>query len=123
MKILVIDDSPFMRGIIQIALEAGGYEAVEVEPESLFEVLQVLHREKADLVLTDLEMPKCHGETIVRAIREDADLKETGILILTAHRSEELVERMNQWKVLGFLTKPLTPQGILDGVKAALSAR
>lgn len=118
MKILVIDDSSFMRGIIKLALDSGGYEAVGVDPESLFDVLQALHREKADLVLTDLEMPNCSGETVVRAIREDQDLKATPIMILTAHRSEDLQERMNQWGVAGFLTKPLTPQSILEGVQA-----
>ena len=118
MKILVIDDSPFMRGITKLALESGGFEALEVEPDSLFEVLQALHREKPDLVLTDLEMPHCSGETVVRAIREDQELKATPIMILTAHRSEDLLERMKQWGVLGYLTKPLTPQSILEGVQA-----
>jgi CheY-like chemotaxis protein len=118
MKILILDDSPFMRGIIKLALETGGYEAVDVEPTSLSDVLQALHREKPDLVLTDLEMPNCHGETVVQGIREDPELKDTPIMMLTAHRSEDLVARLSPWKVAGFLTKPLTPQSILEGVQA-----
>lgn len=119
MKVLVVDDSSFMRGIIKLALDSGGYEAIEADPESLFDVLQALHREKPDLVLTDMEMPKCHGETLVRTIREDPGLKETPIMILTAHSSEDLVERMHQWGVAGYLLKPLNSQGILEGIGAA----
>jgi DNA-binding response OmpR family regulator len=120
MKVLIIDDSSFMRGIIRVALESGGYKALELVPSSLLEVLDVLRREKPDLVLTDLEMPTCHGETLVRAIREDADLKATPILMLTAHGSRELEDRLKPWNLLGFLAKPIDAQGILEGVQAVL---
>lgn len=120
MRVLVIDDSPFMLGIVKVALGAGGYEVDEVDPACLFDVLQALHAHKPDLVITDLEMPQCHGESVVRAIREDQALKDLKVMVLTAHNSEALVDRLGRWDILGYLMKPLTPQTLLERVQELL---
>ena len=120
MSILVIDDSGFMRSLMRMSLQSAGYTVEEVDPTSLFDVLQALHRVRPDLLITDYEMPKCNGETLVRAVREDRVLKGTPIMVVSSHRDEVLIERLSHWNLVGYLTKPLTPETIVARVKEAL---
>lgn len=88
----------------------------EVEPASLFDVLEAIHTHRPALVITDYEMPLCSGETILRAIREDAAIRDTSVLILTSHREAELVERLSRWNLVGYVLKPIAPKSLVDSV-------
>lgn len=111
-----------MRAFVRINLQEAGFQAAEVDPTSLFDVLKAIHEHRPGLVITDYEMPFCNGETLVRAIREDAALSATPVLVLTAHREAELVQRLTQWGLAGYLAKPFTPEGLVSTVRQIFSA-
>lgn len=117
LDILIIDDSKYIRAFTRIHLQEAGYAVTEVEPTSLFAVLEAIHTHRPALVITDYEMPLCNGETVLRSIREDAAIRDTPVMIMTSHREAELVARLSQWQLAGYLLKPITPEGLVDTVR------
>ena len=106
-RIAVVDDSRLVRAFVAGALRAQGHELIEVEPTSMFEVLKVLRETPVDLLVADYLMPDCPGESLVRACREDGVLRGLPILILSAHRDDVSLVRMQQMGISGFLLKPV----------------
>ncbi|GLH68513.1 hypothetical protein GETHPA_00460 [Geothrix rubra] len=120
-RIAIVDDSRLARVFAAGALRAQGHEVVEVEPDSLFSVLKVLRDDPVDLLVMDLLMPECPGESLVRACREDAALQGLPVLVLSAHRDDEALQRMQQHGISGFLLKPLEPAALVEKVAEALA--
>jgi len=118
--ILVIDDSKFIRTFLCMNLREAGYEVGEIDPTSLFNILEALHRVLPKFVITDYEMPGCNGESLIRAIREDPVLKDIPVLVISAHAERELIERLSKWRLSGYLLKPIHPQDLLDKVQMLL---
>jgi len=117
LDILIIDDSKYIRAFARIHLQEAGYEVSEVEPTSLFEVLEAIHTHRPELVITDYEMPFCNGETVIRSIREDSAIKDTAVLVLSAHREAEVVESLSQWGLVAYVLKPIKPEDLVEAVK------
>lgn len=120
-RIAIVDDSRLVRAFAAAALRAKGHEALEVEPSSLFEVLKVLRESPVDLLLADFLMPDCPGESLVRACREDAALRDLPILIVSAHRDDASLIRMQQMGISGFLMKPIEASALADKVAETLA--
>jgi len=119
-RIAIVDDSRLARAFAATALRTQGHEVVAVEPTSLFEVLKVLRESPVDLVLVDLLMPDCPGESLLRACREDAILQDLPIVILSAHRDDDSLVRMQQMGISGFLLKPVEASALVAQVTGAL---
>ena len=120
-RIAIVDDSRLVRAFAAGALRAQGHEAVEVEPTSLFEVLKVLRETPVDLLLVDYLMPECPGESLIRACREDATLRDLPILIISAHRDDVALVRMQQMGISGFLLKPVDASALVAKVVETLA--
>jgi len=120
LDILIIDDSAFIRAFTRIHLAEAGYVVGEVNPTSLFMVLEAIHTHRPALVITDYEMPFCNGETLVRAIREDPVIRDIPILVLSAHRESDLIERLSHWDLAGYIVKPIKPEDLVATVQRHL---
>jgi two-component system response regulator VicR len=117
-KILVVDDEKPIVDIIKFNLKKEGYEVV-VAYDGL-EAVEVNEKEKPDLIMLDIMMPKIDGYEACKKIREKYN---TPIIMLTA-RAEELD------KVLGlelgaddYVTKPFGTRELMARVKANLRKR
>lgn len=120
-RIAIVDDSRLVRAFSAAALQAKGYETVEVEPTSLFEVLRVLRVTPVDLLLADFLMPGCPGESLIRACREDGALQDLPILVVSAHRDDASLLRLQHMGISGFLLKPVDASTLADKVAEALA--
>jgi DNA-binding NarL/FixJ family response regulator len=120
-RIAIVDDSRLVRTFTAAALKSQGHETVAVEPTSLFEVLRVLRETPVDLLVADFLMPECPGESLVRACREDAVLRELPILVVSAHRDDVSLQRMQQLGISGFLMKPVDASTLVAKVAEALA--
>ncbi len=78
-KVLVVDDSRVIRGLILEVLELSGFETCSACDG--WEALEVIQRERPDLLISDLHMPKMKGFELTRKVRAFSDVP---ILILTA---------------------------------------
>ena len=82
-KILIAEDSQTMRSLIVSTISMmGDYELIEAA--NGFEALRILPREKVDLVITDVTMPRLDGFKFVAAIRQHAHLKDIMIILLSS---------------------------------------
>jgi len=120
-RIAIVDDSRLVRAFAAGALRAQGHETVEIEPTSLFEVLRVLRETPVDMLLADFLMPECPGESLVRACREDAALRNLPILVVSAHRDDISLQRLQQLGISGFLLKPVNASTLVSKVAEALA--
>lgn len=92
-------------------------------PESLYDVLAAIHAHRPALVITDYEMPACNGESLIRALREDAALQDTPVIVLSTHREAELVERLSRWNLVAYALKPIRPEELVEKVKRFFQAK
>lgn len=114
-RILVVDDEQEIADLLELYLISDGYQVIK--SGDALEGLAIMEREKIDLVLLDIMMPKMDGYEVCKKIREK---KNTPIIMLTA-RAEELD------KVLGlelgaddYVTKPFGVRELMARVKANL---
>ena len=89
--ILVVDDSITSRSLEKSILEAHGYR-VRTAVDGL-EALEFLRREKADLIITDIQMPRMDGFGLVEALKADSGLKGIPVIIVSSLESPEDQER------------------------------
>jgi DNA-binding response OmpR family regulator len=119
--ILVIEDEPQMRRNILTILEMEGYVAHGAENGRLG--LELVQRERPDLVLCDIMMPELDGYGVLQALRADAATSNLPFVFLTAKGEKaELRTGMN----LGaddYLTKPVVVEDLLAAVRVRLRPR
>ena len=119
-RVLVVDDDPMARRFTMGCLEAQGYDLQDAEPTCLFRILSILHEAPPDLLITDLVMPDCPGQTLIRVCREDPHLKQLKILLLTGHGDIALAHFLPSMGSTHYLTKPVAPPELADCVKRFL---
>lgn len=115
--ILVVDDEERMRKLIRDFLNVKGYKILEAEDgEMALEVFE-LNKEKIDLVILDVMMPKIDGWTVLRNIRQMA---KTPVIMLTA-RGEEQDELFGfELGVDEYISKPFSPKILVARIDAIL---
>jgi len=119
-RVLIVDDEPNVRLMLQTTLASVGYEVIEAADGQA--ALELLRRPdfQCDLVLLDLLMPRIDGMELLRRLRALGNV--VPVVILTAHGSiPEAVEAM-KLGAIDFLTKPTTPDA-LRGVVAEVIDR
>lgn len=122
-RILLADDHPANRKVIEIMLAGLPTELVVVEDGA--QALEAVRRDKFDLVLMDMQMPVMDGLTAtaaIRALEADARRARTPIIMLTANAMADHVEAGRLAGADGHLSKPITLVGLLDGISAAVGA-
>ncbi len=112
-KILIVDDEEKIRHLLQIMLEAQGYETAQAAHGE--EALQLIKKYNFGLVITDLKMPVMDGMTLLREIKKiDPDYP---VIVLTAFGSiESAVDAMEEG-ALYYFTKPFDEEKIVNKVK------
>lgn len=107
MRVLVIDDDPFMVQLASIVLESRGY-LVSVA-DSGAAGLQWLAEPAPDLVLLDLGLPDVPGLEVLRRLRAVASWAGARILILTASEATDDIVKAKGHGAAGYLCKPIMP--------------
>ncbi len=108
-RILVVDDDPDMRAYLRLCLAAHyGLSTVIDDAADGLDALDVARAHAPDLIITDLAMPRLDGHGLCRAVRADAQLRTTPILLISG------AERGPVGPVEGeadaFLSKPFNAQ-------------
>ncbi len=125
LRILVIDDEPFMLKLIVRVLnelEVSEVTTAEDGSEGLNEIEQ--SRKDFDLIICDLEMPRMDGFEFVGNLRKSPDSASarTPVLILTGHSHEEAVQKTVELGIHGFLAKPVSKGSLEKRIIAALKS-
>ena len=120
-SIVVIDDNPGSRLFMAKALRQGNHEVRELVPSCLYKILESLHGDTPDLLITDLIMPGCPGMTLIRACREDSHLRNLRILLITSNGDNDLARFLQMMGNTHYLAKPASPPRLLECVELLLN--
>lgn len=107
MKILIVDDFSTMRRIIKNLLRDLGFTNT-VEAEDGQSALPILKAGSIDFLITDWNMPGMTGIDLLKAVREDPNVAQTPVLMVTAEAKREQIIAAAQAGVNGYVVKPFT---------------
>jgi DNA-binding NtrC family response regulator len=114
--ILVVDDDPVQRDILQIILSDEGYQTHVAS--SAEEALKMAKTLKPDVVLTDLRMHKMNGIELMEKLRSQADAPE--VIIMFASGTPIIIEESVGKGAFSFMIKPLDIPQLVFNINRAL---
>ncbi|MBX5494428.1 MAG: response regulator [Bryobacteraceae bacterium] len=118
---LIVDDSPAMRRFIRRTLELTGLDMDRLlEAANGKEALEILRRERVDLVLTDINMPSMNGEEFVAEVEADANLRSIPVVVVSTDSTQQAVRRMIQLGARGYVAKPFEPEILREELERVL---
>jgi two-component system chemotaxis response regulator CheY len=110
LRTLIVDDSSVMRKIVARALQQGGVSIGEIlEAGNGVEALDILRRQRVDLVLSDINMPVMDGLEFVRQLQSVDSAKGIPVVMITTEGSESHVMQAISCGARGYIRKPFTP--------------
>ena len=115
-KILIVEDNPQNMRLLEMTLRTGGYtlfKAVDGE-----EALSLAVKEKPDLVIMDIQIPKINGEEVTRRLRQMPEFRNTSIIALTAYAMKGDEQKFLEAGCDAYVSKPINtrelPKLIVD---------
>ena len=127
-KILVVDDDPDIQDVMGLILEAQGYQ-VSTARDGV-ECFAMLNKEKPDLLILDLLMPRMDGFAVYKELQNAkwVTYRDIPILILTSVREEASKRRYEletglTLSVDGYLEKPVSPEALVESVRHLLKQK
>ena len=115
-KVLVVDDSEFMRKVLRNILEAGGYKVIEARNAN--EAIERFSKEGADVITMDIVMPDQDGIEAVKRLKEAN--QGVKIIMVSALGHQRTVMRSLEAGAVDFIIKPFTADDVLESVNAVL---
>src|SRR5450631_4491458 len=110
--ILSVDDSSSIRQMVAFTLKSAGYEIIEAVDGQ--EGLDKAKSKTVDLVLTDQNMPRMDGLTLIKTLRGMPAYKSVPILMLTTESSDTMKAQGKAAGATGWIVKPFDPQKLLE---------
>lgn len=117
-RVLLVDDTAFMRRMLRDLLTKEGYEVV-AEAGNGREAVEQYRQERPDLVIMDITMPEMDGIAAVREII--AGDPQARIVMCSALGQQELVLESLEAGALDFVMKPFLPDKVLEAVRKVIA--
>lgn len=117
--ILTVDDSASIRQMVSFTLKGAGYEVFEAVDGQ--DGLDKVKAKSYDLVLTDQNMPRMDGLSLIKALRGLPQYKNTPVLMLTTESSDIMKSNGKAAGATGWLVKPFDPTKLLEVVRKVLA--
>lgn len=123
-KVLIVDDEVHIRALLEQTLEDLADAGVELlVAQDGEEGLQYVQEEKPDLVFLDVMMPKLNGYQVCEHIKQDPELKDTYVIMLTAKGQAVDRARGQEVQANEYMTKPFDPDMILQRASEILQVQ
>ena len=117
--ILAADDSRSILQMVSFTLKGAGYSVVEAADGQA--ALDQAKRQPFNLVITDLNMPRMDGITLIKNLRGLPNYKFTPMLMLTTEAADSFKSKGKAAGATGWLVKPFDPQKLLGVVKKLIA--
>ena len=117
LRVVVAEDEALIRLDLVEMLTESGYEVVGQAGDGEA-AIELTEREKPDLVVMDVKMPKLDG---ISAAERIAKQRISPVVILTAFSQRDLVERARDAGAMAYLTKPFTIEDLMPAIELAVS--
>ena len=116
--IMTVDDSASMREMVRATLTSAGYQVVEAVDGQ--EALDYARENPCDLVISDVNMPRMDGITLVHELRSLPHYRLTPLLLLTTESSQEKKLEGKRAGATGWIVKPIDPEHLRRWVRRLL---
>lgn len=120
--LLVVDDTPVIRGIISGILEPLGLRTI-LQAGDGEEAWQKLTSGKVDIVVADWLMPGINGLDLLRKMRQDVRLAEIPFIMITGVPDKQMVVEALKLKVTDYMAKPIDGSVLKQKIIKALSRK
>jgi two-component system alkaline phosphatase synthesis response regulator PhoP len=117
-RVLVCDDEPYIVESVSYVVRKAGYEVSSAEDGDT--ALEMIRREKPNMVFLDIMMPGIPGDELCRRLKADPATRAIYVVILTARGQEEDERRAMELGADEFMTKPFSPRKLRDKLVAVL---
>jgi two-component system, OmpR family, phosphate regulon response regulator PhoB len=126
-KVLVVDDELDMRTFITTLLETNGFKPLTAQDG--FQGLEVARKNRPSLIILDIMMPKESGINLYRELRNDPELKDIPVIMLSAlskktfFHSQKVLDEYKGEKIpepAAYIEKPPEPDELLEAVQKSL---
>lgn len=118
--ILAVDDSTSIRQMVAFTLKSAGYAVIEAADGQEGLDKANASNDTISLVLTDQNMPKIDGLTLIKTLRSLPKFAATPILMLTTESSDDMKAQGKAAGATGWLVKPFDPHKLLEVVKKVI---
>jgi two-component system, cell cycle response regulator len=120
-RLLIVEDSPTMRRVMRRFLDSTGYEIFEAGNGE--EALAVARRERPDVIMLDRQIPVLDGYGVLAALRNDAELSDVPVVLVTSHGEPEDVAEGLRRGAHDYLRKPFEQPELVARVQAAMRTK
>lgn len=116
--VLAVDDSASIRQMVSFTLKSAGYEVIEAADG--MDGLDKAKAKTVNLVLTDQNMPRMDGLTLIKSLRALPQYRTVPILMLTTESSDAMKTQGRAAGATGWLVKPFDPQKLIEVVRKVI---
>jgi CheY-like chemotaxis protein len=120
-KILIADDEPDLLKLLKFKLEKQGYEIILAHDG--LETIEKIHSCRPDLILLDIIMPELDGETAVMKIKQDPELKDIPVIMMSALGFDHNILTSMGCGAEDYIIKPLDTEELLQKIEKALAPK
>lgn len=106
--VLVADDDPLLRSLVEFKLKSRGYRVLNAADGH--EALQLASQERPDLIVLDAMMPGPDGFEVLRRLKEELGFEAVPVVMLTARKRESDIVGALQLGAADYMVKPFIPE-------------
>ena len=117
-KVLIVDDEPNVRHLLHSILSKN---FIVIEAEDGQQAIDIANAQKPDVILMDMMMPKMDGLTACLVVRKNPATKSIPVIMVTAIGFELNIKLSQQMGATGYVTKPFSPQDLLNEIAKVLA--
>ena len=118
-KIVMVEDSKTISSVLKEVLEAEGYEFFWAN--NGVDGVRLIRREKPDLVLLDLLLPKLNGYEVCNLVKRDNAIRHIKILVISTLSDSEHMQKAKLCGAQNFMKKPYNLEDLLAEIKKLTS--
>lgn len=122
MRVICVEDEAEMIDLIRLILSRKGFEVIGANGGK--QGLEMIREQKPDLILLDLMMPDMDGWEVYQQVKADEATRDIPVIVVTAKaQSIDKVLGLHIAKVDDYISKPFSPQELLDSVEQVLTKK
>jgi two-component system alkaline phosphatase synthesis response regulator PhoP len=118
-RVLIVDDDPVVRRMLQLGFESEGFEVLTAGDG--IEGLEAMRSGKPQAVILDIMMPKLDGMKVMNEVNDDDDLRGTPVILLSAKATSLDVDLGLKAGAVDYVTKPCDPIDLVERVRSVLT--
>jgi chemosensory pili system protein ChpA (sensor histidine kinase/response regulator) len=115
LRILVVDDSISVRKVVSNFITQQGW--IPIAARNGIEAIEEIRREKPDVILLDVEMPRMNGFEVLQALQAQPELRDIPVAMLTSRSAGKYQEKAKDLGARGFMTKPFKEDEVIRFIR------